>query len=125
MGTKKFNFNEVLKFTLALYSVISCSPNQQLYIHNSFSLRKQPFLLALRRWGQFRTSGEERGETVVFGGYNSSNSRKTEGSIGYNPELRFFTDHIPHTDLFTNGGHGGRKLVPSHESEALEDLIGG
>ena len=23
--------------------------------------------------------------------------------------------------VFTNGGHGGKKLVPSHESEALED----
>ena len=60
MGTKKFNFNEVLKFMLALYSVISCSPNQQLYIHNSFSLRKQPFLLALRRWYGTVPSGEEQ-----------------------------------------------------------------
>ena len=44
------------------------------------SLRKHPFLLALRRWGRFRakerrystrnvTSGEERGETDVFAGY--------------------------------------------------------
>ena len=29
------------------------------------SLRKHPFLLALRRWGRF---GEERGETDVFAG---------------------------------------------------------
>ena len=36
------------------------------------SLRKHPFLLALRRWGRFarnETSGEERGETDVFAGY--------------------------------------------------------
>ena len=30
-----------------------------------YSLRKHPFLLALRRWGP---SGEERGETDVFAG---------------------------------------------------------
>ena len=42
---------------------------------NSFkfftSLRKHPFLLALRRWGRFARnvlSGEERGETDVFAG---------------------------------------------------------
>ena len=40
------------------------------------SLRKHPFLLALRRWGRFARrnarnvpSGEERGETDVFAGY--------------------------------------------------------
>ena len=41
------------------------------------SLRKNPFLLALRRWGRFAQSssarkvpsGEERGETDVFAGY--------------------------------------------------------
>ena len=34
------------------------------------SLRKHPFLLALRRLGRFaRSSGEERGETDVFAGY--------------------------------------------------------
>ena len=36
------------------------------------SLRKHPFLLALRRWGHFARnvpSGEERGETDVFAGY--------------------------------------------------------
>ena len=36
------------------------------------SLRKHPFLLALRRWGRFARnvlSGEERGETDVFEGY--------------------------------------------------------
>ena len=37
------------------------------------SLRKHPFLLALRRWGGFVSarkvaSGEERGETYVFAG---------------------------------------------------------
>ena len=35
------------------------------------SLRKHPFLLALRRWGRFARnvqSGEERGETDVFAG---------------------------------------------------------
>ena len=33
------------------------------------SLRKHPFLLALRRWGHFNVpSGEERGETYVFAG---------------------------------------------------------
>ena len=31
-------------------------------------LRKHPFLLALRRWGRFVASGEERGETDVFAG---------------------------------------------------------
>ena len=33
---------------------------------NNNSLRKHPFLLALRRWG------EERGETDVFAGYNNN-----------------------------------------------------
>ena len=36
------------------------------------SLRKDPFLLALRRWGRFARnvpSGEERGETDLFAGY--------------------------------------------------------
>ena len=36
------------------------------------SLRKHPFLHALRRWGRFARnvpSGEERGETDVFAGY--------------------------------------------------------
>ena len=36
------------------------------------SLRKHPFLLALRRWERFETrnvpGGEERGETDVFAG---------------------------------------------------------
>ena len=38
---------------------------------NVISLRKHPFLLALRRWGRFARnvpSGEERGETDVFAG---------------------------------------------------------
>ena len=37
------------------------------------SLRKHPFLLALRRWGSFArnaSSGQERGETNVLAGYN-------------------------------------------------------
>ena len=36
------------------------------------SLRKHPFLLALRRWGRFARnvqSGQERGQTDVFAGY--------------------------------------------------------
>ena len=36
------------------------------------SLRKHPFLLAVRRWGRFTRNvpgGEERGETDVFAGY--------------------------------------------------------
>ena len=36
------------------------------------SLRKHPFLLALRRWRRFARNvptGEERGETDVFAGY--------------------------------------------------------
>ena len=36
------------------------------------SLRKHPFLLALRRWERFARNvpgGEERGETDVFAGY--------------------------------------------------------
>ena len=36
------------------------------------SLRKHPFLLALRRWGRFARNvpgDEERGETDVFAGY--------------------------------------------------------
>ena len=43
-------------------------------IRNSHSLRKHPFLLALRSWGRFARNvpiGEERGETDVFAGYNS------------------------------------------------------
>ena len=35
---------------------------------DSCSLRKPPFLLALRRWGRFVPGGEERGETDVFAG---------------------------------------------------------
>ena len=38
----------------------------------SCSLRKHPFLLALRQWGHFNVpGGEERGETDVFAGYIS------------------------------------------------------
>ena len=37
-------------------------------MQNYLSLRKHPFLLALRRWGRFVLSGEERGETDVFAG---------------------------------------------------------
>ena len=41
----------------------------------TYSLRKHPFLLALRRWGRFARrnvpSGEERGETDVFVGYQT------------------------------------------------------
>ena len=41
--------------------------------HTRLSLRKYPFLLALRRWGRSFPrnvpSGEERGETDVFAGY--------------------------------------------------------
>ena len=39
----------------------------------TLSLRKHPFLLALRLWGRFARrnvpSGEERGETDIFAGY--------------------------------------------------------
>ena len=47
------------------------------FIIRSPSLRKHPFVLALRRWGCFAflranvPSGEERGETVVFADYRS------------------------------------------------------
>ena len=38
------------------------------------SLRKHPFVLALRSWGRFSRrnvpNGEERGETDVFAGYD-------------------------------------------------------
>ena len=47
--------------------------NQKYYI--TPSLRKHPFLLALRRWWRFSRnlpSGEERGETDVFAGYITS-----------------------------------------------------
>ena len=40
----------------------------------SFSLKKQPLLLVLRRWGRFARnvlSGEEREEKAVFVGYVS------------------------------------------------------
>ena len=45
-----------------------------------YSLRKHPFLLALRRWGRFAVpSGEEWGETDVFAGYPASlRSRRLE-----------------------------------------------
>ena len=39
------------------------------------SLRKDPFLLALRRWGRFARnvpSGKERGETDLFAGYRGA-----------------------------------------------------
>ena len=42
----------------------------------AFSLRKHPFLLALRRWGRFSRNvpiGEERGETDVFAGHMALN----------------------------------------------------
>ena len=42
------------------------------YFCINFSLRKHPFLLALRRWGRFARNvpgGEERGERDVFAGY--------------------------------------------------------
>ena len=44
-------------------------------VYSACSLRKHPFLLALRRWGRFAKrfvpSGEERGETDVFAGYSA------------------------------------------------------
>ena len=49
-------------------------------LDEGISLRKHPFLHALRHWGRFvrrnvcakRPRGEERGETDVFPGYQSS-----------------------------------------------------
>ena len=39
------------------------------------SLRKHPFVLALRRWGRENVpSGEERGQRDVFAGYNYVNN---------------------------------------------------
>ena len=43
-------------------------------IYSTCSLRKHPFLLALRRWGRFARnmpSGEEQRETDVFAGYST------------------------------------------------------
>jgi len=44
------------------------------------SLRKHPFLLALRRWGRSSArnvpSGEERGETDIFAGYKISGNKR-------------------------------------------------
>ena len=46
------------------------------------SLRKHPFLLALRRCGRFaRFSDEERGETDVFAGYMLLHAKKTNKQI--------------------------------------------
>ena len=51
---------------------------------------KQPFLLALRRWGRFARnvpSGEKRGATDVFAGYpqpsRSAGSTKQQAGKGY------------------------------------------
>ena len=60
--------------------------------HGISSLRKHPFLLALRRWGTFRAeerrssarnvpSGEERGETDVFAGYGISTTESKVRTI--------------------------------------------
>ena len=49
------------------------------------SLRKHPFLFALRRWGRFARNvpgGEEHGETDVFAGYHTSGFRLRE-TFGY------------------------------------------
>ena len=53
------------------YRRLSTLPSNQLAKLQSAefsSLRKNPFLLALRRWGRYVPSGEERGETDVFAG---------------------------------------------------------
>ena len=50
----------------------------EIHFNPSVSLRKHPFLLALRRWGRFAQnvlSDEERGETDVFAGYPSVSFR--------------------------------------------------
>ena len=47
------------------------TPAAQCTQKNRKKTRKQPLLLALRRWGRFARnvlSGEERGETTVFAG---------------------------------------------------------
>ena len=49
----------------------------------NYSLRKHPFLLALRRWGRFERnvpSGEERGQTDVFAGYKYMYNSKSKTS---------------------------------------------
>ena len=63
-----------------------------LFLRNlSNSLRKHPFLLALRRWGRF---AEERGETDVFAGYLSNirvtDSFKANGKREFVPRDQFF-----------------------------------
>ena len=43
-------------------------------VYSTVSLRKHPFLLALRPWGRFARnvpSDDERGETDVFAGYST------------------------------------------------------
>ena len=53
---------------------------RQSFRYVTFSLRKYPFLLALRRWGRFARnvpSGEERGETDVFACYVTFGDKKT------------------------------------------------
>ena len=47
------------------------------------SLRKHPFLLALRRWGRFARnvpSGEKRGQTDFFAGYKYMYNSKSKTS---------------------------------------------
>ena len=58
-------------FTFPPYRRLSTLPSNQLAKLQSAefsSLRKHPFLLALRRWGRYVPSGEERGATDVFAG---------------------------------------------------------
>ena len=58
-------------FTFPPYRRLSTLPSNQLAKLQSAefsSLRKHPFLLALRRWERYVPSGEERGETDVFAG---------------------------------------------------------
>ena len=59
---------------------------------------KQPFLLALRRWGRFARnvpSGEKRGATDVFAGYpqpsRSAGSTKHQAGKGYGKSVGLVT----------------------------------
>ena len=69
MGNVKVGFSENLVVNISVRKIMLEEKYWKSMIF--YSLRKHPFLLALRRWGRFARnvpSGEERGETDVFAG---------------------------------------------------------
>ena len=70
------------------------------------SLRKQPFLLALRRWGRFSRSSsrnvpsvEERGETAVVDGYEITGFDK-EDKLDFMTKMLDSRSKVTELDLF-------------------------